>query len=283
MTNAVVTAQFQILNDNFAATPFIFYLMEIKYVVNDAYYKNMVGADATIGSLYKKGGPETLMVYFGNKIGGGSWSRFPELFNTGVDLSRFNIIDGTFMDINTVPGGGAPCCNLGKTLTHEVGHWLGLYHTFQGNSCSANNTGDFVSDTPQQASYTNFNCPVGRDSCTGLPGVDPIHNYMDYSSDPCLEEFTPGQIKRMYIIWSLYRKNNEVCSSDGAALKIEIQLDQYASETGWQLTGPNLFINPLRNGYHNNIDSSLNAKNVVFDICLPVNQKYIFTIFDEKR
>jgi len=281
MTNAVVTAQFQILNDNFAATPFIFFLMNVTYVVNDVYYINMTGADYTIGSLYKKGGPETLMVYFGGKLWGGSWSRFPALFNTGVDLSRFNIIDGTFMDINTVPGGRASCCNLGKTLTHEVGHWLGLYHTFEGNSCNANNTGDFVSDTPQQASYS-AKCPIGRDSCPGQPGIDPINNYMDYTDDPCLEEFTAGQIQRMFIVWSLYRKMNERCASDSMLLKIELNLDRYAGEVSWELKGPNLYINPVRNGYLNSIDGSFSGKTIVHDICLPINQQFTFTIFDSQ-
>ncbi|QRW18697.1 extracellular metalloprotease [Rhizoctonia solani] len=73
-------------------------------------------------------------------------------------------------------------------------HWMNLYHTF---SESCDDDGDFVDDTPAQLNSTK-GCPtVAPDSCPGRPGRDPIHNYMDYSSDICLTEFTRGQIRRM--------------------------------------------------------------------------------------
>ena len=90
--------------------------------------------------------------------------------------------------------------DLGETLPHEVGHWLNLPHTFEGG-CSEPNDG--VADTPAQASPTS-GCPIGRDSCP-LPGLDPIHNYMDYSYDSCYTEFTPGQVLRMHDAWLMWR------------------------------------------------------------------------------
>lgn len=70
----------------------------------------------------------------------------------------------------------------GKTAVHEVGHWFGLLHTFQDNSCEKGSSGDFIADTPQQLTATD-GCPVGKDSCPGVEGVDAIGNFMDYSSD----------------------------------------------------------------------------------------------------
>jgi len=80
----------------------------------------------------------------------------------------------------------------GDTLTHEVGHWLMLEHTF-AHGCSA--SGDWVVDTAPEA-IPQFDCPVGADTCSA-PGEDPIHNFMDYSQDSCMDMFTPGQAKRM--------------------------------------------------------------------------------------
>ena len=90
--------------------------------------------------------------------------------------------------------------DLGQTLTHEVGHWLNLEHTFFGG-CNAK--GDFVDDTPAMKVPTS-GCPEGKDTCSE-PGLDPIHNYMDYSHDACYEEFTPGQVARGQEAWPTYR------------------------------------------------------------------------------
>ena len=284
MSPSVVAAQMQVLNENFSKSPFLFVLKNTRYVVSDTYYRDLSPpADYAVGTLYKQGGPESLMAYWGSKVTGGSYSRFPSLFYKGEDTTGFNPTDGVFIDIDTVPGGRATCCNLGISLTHEIGHWLGLYHTFEGNSCSNSNTGDFVSDTPQQSNATLFECPIGRDSCPDLPGVDPIHNFMDYSNDPCLEEFTAAQMRRMYIVWSLYREKDEVCAYDHSLFELELNLDRYASEVSWELKGPNLLINPVKNGYSNAIDNSFGGKTIVHDICLPNNQVYVFTIFDSQQ
>jgi hypothetical protein len=88
----------------------------------------------------------------------------------------------------------------GDALTHEAGHWLNLEHTFFGQ---CNKNGDFVDDTPPQK-FATSGCPEGKNTCPA-PGLDPIHNYMDYSDDSCITEFTPGQVQRMLDSWLFWR------------------------------------------------------------------------------
>lgn len=91
----------------------------------------------------------------------------------------------------------------GDTLTHEVGHWLGLYHTFE-NGCKE--PSDYVDDTPFVKDSSHRKCDMQEDSCPddGL-GPDLLNNFMDYVSDACMNSFTPGQQRRMRRVWAQYR------------------------------------------------------------------------------
>ncbi|KAJ6106716.1 hypothetical protein N7512_010233 [Penicillium capsulatum] len=115
------------------------------------------------------------------------------------------IKDGCNILANTMPGGSLDLYNRGGTAIHEIGHWNGLLHTFQGESCSADNPGDYIADTPQQSTPTD-GCPDRKDSCPDSPGLDAIHDFMDYSSDVCYESFTAGQTQRMRNMWASMRE-----------------------------------------------------------------------------
>jgi hypothetical protein len=122
------------------------------------------------------------------------WAYFPSSYPEG------DYRHGVVIHYASIPGGALAPYNLGGTADHEVGHYLGLYHTFQGG-CSA--PGDYVDDTPYEGSATS-GCPNNKDTCPSA-GVDPIHNYMDYSTDACYTQFTSGQDARMDAIVPAYR------------------------------------------------------------------------------
>ena len=104
-------------------------------------------------------------------------------------------------DANDVTIGGA--FNLGRTTTHELGHYLGLFHTFRGGCSTVN---DEVEDTPAIENSTS-GCPtVAEDTCTS-PGDDMFENYMDYTNDACMSIFTNGQKTRMLNVLSTSRAN----------------------------------------------------------------------------
>lgn len=202
----MVEDQMAVLNDSFAGataddaadTPFRFSLVKTTWTVNVEWSTVTPGpVEREMKLALHEGDSETLNVYAAN-IGGGllGWAYFPQSYNNGAGA----VNDGVVILDESMPGGDAGKYALGDTLTHEVGHWLMLEHTFAGG-CTPK--GDGVDDTPAEA-HPQFNCPVGADTCEA-PGLDPVHNFMDYTQDSCMNMFTPGQAARMSDGWTEYR------------------------------------------------------------------------------
>ncbi|MBU1802533.1 zinc metalloprotease [Nocardioides sp.] len=199
VSDAQIAAQVDVLNATYAGqessaapdTSFSFTLAGTDRFYNNTWHQD--GASSKYRKATRQGGADALNVWLVDFDYLGV-ATFP------WDYARNGGIDGVRVQYDSLPGGGIPDYDLGKTATHEVGHWLGLYHTFQGGCTSTN---DEVSDTPAQSSPTS-GCPEGRDSCS-LPGLDPIHNYMDYSFDACYDRFSAGQSTRMSEMFSAYR------------------------------------------------------------------------------
>ncbi|SPC65488.1 related to metalloprotease [Ustilago sp. UG-2017b] len=199
LSDAMIADQIQTLNEDYKSYGFQFNLSNTNRVDNASWFRN-INPDGNLQTQMKrslrKGGEGTLNLYsvdFGIDLLG--YASFP------WDVQDNLVNDGVVFQYNTVPGSSETGYNLGKTATHEVGHWLGLYHVFQGGCASP---GDFVEDTPPQSEATS-GCPTNQDSCPG-GGLDSIHNYMDYSSDACLTEFTEGQAVRMAALTGQFRK-----------------------------------------------------------------------------
>ncbi|KAF8652208.1 hypothetical protein AX16_004511 [Volvariella volvacea WC 439] len=194
-----ITAQMEVLNQDFAETGLVFQHIETFRVIQPHWFLQITNDDIELEMEMKqrlrRGGPETLNIYT-LRLSLLGRAAFP------ADYDSDPYWDGIILSDGTLPGGFRAPFNGGRTLTHEVGHWVGLYHTFQGG---CDGEGDQVSDTPAEGE-PGYGCPVNRDSCPGQSGLDPIHNFMDYGDDNCLTHFTEGQIKRLQDQMRAYRE-----------------------------------------------------------------------------
>jgi pregnancy-associated plasma protein-A len=197
-----IKAQIAVLNDSYgggtggADTSFQFSLQSIDRTTNAGWFRLSSGKEKRMKTALKIGGPETLNIYsanLGNSLLG--WAYYAQ------DASRDGVLDGVVIHYYSLPGGPwGDQYSAGDTATHEVGHWMNLFHTFEGG-CTG--SGDFIDDTPAEASPA-YECPVGRDTCAAT-GLDPITNFMDYTYDSCMFQFTPDQAVRMQQAWVAYR------------------------------------------------------------------------------
>jgi hypothetical protein len=186
-----------------ADSGFRFRLHKVDYTENAAWYGADFGSpeELALKRALRAGKPDDLNLYVKGGIGSpnsvAGWAYMPDILEEPAEVA---FLDGVVVDHRTLPGGPIPGFDLGHTATHEVGHWLGLYHTFEGG-CSP--WSDRVADTPAERSPA-YEC-IPRDSCGGWPGLDPIHNFMDYTEDACMFGFTPGQAERSDVLSRFFR------------------------------------------------------------------------------
>ena len=199
ITTTMINNQMSVLNSAFSSWGWTFNLVATDRTTNTTWYNGCYGSSETaMKNALHQGTADDLNIYTCNPSGGIlGYATFPSSYNSAP------LKDGVVLLYSSLPGGTAAPYNLGDTGTHEVGHWMGLYHTFQGG---CNGSGDYVSDTAAEKSAA-FGCPTGRNSCANKPGNDPITNFMDYTDDSCMFEFSTGQDSRMDSQFTSYRYN----------------------------------------------------------------------------
>lgn len=169
-----------------------------------SYIESGSSQELEMKTFLRKGDARILNVYFtfasveGTQAGGFASSPWHYEDNP--------VLDGVIVDPTTTVGSWRRIAySQGDVLHHESGHFLGLMHTFTGG-CSG---GDGISDTPAERS-AHRGCSPGTDTCPGHPGVDPVHNFMDYGSNACMYTWTQGQVDAMHANIAAYRSENPI-------------------------------------------------------------------------
>jgi PKD repeat protein len=181
----------------------------IEYVTSNSYFKDPgPGNGNPMKTALHWDTHRYLNLYTNDASGALGYATFPS-------QSAGNVDDGVVLLYTSVgrdaPQGGV--YDQGRTATHEIGHYLGLFHTFQGGCGSASSpygSGDLIADTVAHPG-PDFECTAGQSSCGG--GLKPIDNYMNYTNDTCMSQFSPEQINRMRC--SLVHYRSDLFSSSG--------------------------------------------------------------------
>jgi len=197
VTDAKIAEQMAVLSDAYAACGVTFSLDRVTRTTDARWYTMTPGSaeEAEAKETLHVDTSQYMNVYLAG-IGQGllGWATFP------TNQAEQPGMDGVVVLNTSLPGGSAAPYDEGDTLTHEAGHWLGLYHTFQGGCVSQ---GDLVFDTSPER-FPAYGCPESRDTCNRY-GTDPVDNFMNYVDDACMNTFTFGQCLRISQITAAYR------------------------------------------------------------------------------
>ena len=218
----------------------------------------------------------------GSSLGGLSASGGPA--NTDGVVSSYDVFGSSDF------GGSfllAPPYNKGRTMTHEVGHWLGLLHIWgDGGSRDSNtkdcNASDFCDDTPISG-WENYDCLTTYDSCPTDPGSDMTENYMDYTNDECMNIFTQNQKDRITVIMNnAARRSSLKTSTKATAIPLvandaEVKIVTFNSNTDY---GCNATPPPPTNkvvSIYNRGTSTLTSVTLNYNINGGANQTHTWT------
>lgn len=146
------------------------------------------------------------------------YAQFPvsSSLNGLEDAEDNRLTDGVVIDYSVFGTADAGSFNLednydkGRTATHEVGHFFGLRHIWGDDNGSCSGNGDYVSDTPNQGDYTS-GCPTHPQVSCSVNSM--FQNYMDYTSDACMNLFTNGQVDRMVTVLQNSPRRNSMLTS----------------------------------------------------------------------
>eukprot|EP00977_Amphora_coffeiformis_P018331 scaffold6420_cov168-Amphora_coffeaeformis.AAC.9 len=303
----IVRDQITVANNKLQGSPFRLRLVgdnPIKKTQNDNYLRYPIDYRSEMAETIGSQDLRILDVYLTYTVLRESEAANPPLTVGEASVPSQQLGYGMRIRYDTLPGGGLPGFDEGITFVHELGHWLGLYHTFRTEDgsefgCEAE-PNDYIDDTPaHQGDSSRFDCrqylppqfgfnQPFPDTCTDLPGRDPVLNYMNYvSRDEChtlAGEFTCNQIERMYYQWTFYR--DEVTTCPPGEMEIEFALDfdrEYDEEN-------RVFLYELQGGDRASVlfdsdvdhdDGAFQVQNIlVVDICLPQNVGYELVVTD---